>query len=177
MNIVCLNGKVASDVINGQSQTGNPYSAFQIAVDKQTANGRESEYLDCIAFKQPAEFIKNYFKKGDPINIQGSIRVNDWTDPNGIKHKKWEIFVKEVSFPASKQFNGQGKQRQYNQAPQPNQQPAVSQPQPAYQQPQPAPSQPRPVFQHTQVQQVAPQQGAVGNNGGGQYPVNDDIWQ
>jgi single-strand DNA-binding protein len=109
LNLVCINGRMAGDPESGQSQQGVAYATIPVAVERGQGENKQVTYLDCVAFRQQADFVSKYFNKGDAINLVGSISVRDWQDRNGIKHRKFEIVVNEVSFPASGRRQKQGK--------------------------------------------------------------------
>jgi len=99
MNQVWLNGRLASDPEGGESNGGVTYAKFAVALERGSGDNKEVMYLDCVAFRQTADFVKKYFAKGNGINVVGSISVRDWTDQSGVKHRRTcEILVKQVSF-------------------------------------------------------------------------------
>lgn len=111
MNQVWLNGRLASDPEGGESGNGVAYAKFAVALEKGSGDNKEVSYLDCVCFRQQADFVRQYFTKGAGINVIGSISVRDWTDSNGVKHRKYEILVSQVSFPVtgrSRSGGGQG---------------------------------------------------------------------
>lgn len=106
MNQVWLNGRIAGDPEGGESAQGVAYAVFPIAVERGSGENKQTTFLDCVAFRQQADFIQQYFKKGDSINVTGSISVRDWTDSNGIKHRKYEIMVSQIAFPVAGKGRG-----------------------------------------------------------------------
>jgi len=112
MNQVWLNGRLASDPESGESGSGVNYAKFAVAIERGSGESRETTFLDCVVFRQTAEFVSKYFGKGDAINVVGSISVRDWEDSNGIKRRKYEILVSQVSFPASGKSRGTSNSRQ-----------------------------------------------------------------
>lgn len=108
MNQVILNGRLASDPEGGESNGGVTYAKFAVALEKGSGDNKETTYLDCVAFRQTADFVRKYFTKGSGINVIGSISVRDWTDANGVKHRKYEILVNNVGFPVTGRSRGGG---------------------------------------------------------------------
>lgn len=108
MNLVCLNGRLAADPEGAESGQGVTYATFPVAIERGSGENKSVIYLDCVTFRQQADFVRKYLHKGDGINIAGSINVRDWTDQSGIKHRKFEIVISQISFPVSgKGRNGQ----------------------------------------------------------------------
>lgn len=77
---------------------------FQVAVDRgRTKDGeRQADFIDCVAWRQSAEFIARYFHKGSLIALEGSIQTQTYTDKNGAKRKQVEVLANRVSFCGSK---------------------------------------------------------------------------
>lgn len=103
MNKVQLVGRLTKDPevsVVGQNQT--PFARFTVAVDRRfkDANGqRQTDFINCIAWKQTAQFVSNYFKKGQRIGICGSIQTRTYDDPqSGSKKYVTEILAEEVEF-------------------------------------------------------------------------------
>ena len=112
MNQTWLNGRLASDPEGGESNGGVAYAKFTVALEKGSGDNKETTFIDCVAFRQTADFVRKHFTKGAGINATGSISVRDWTDGNGIKHRKYEILVSQVGFPVtgrSRNGGGQGR--------------------------------------------------------------------
>lgn len=101
MNTVILMGRLVKDP-ELKTTTGNvSVCAFTIAVDRKfkNANGeRETDFLQCVAWRQEAEFITKYFHKGNRIMISGNIQSRNYTDKDGNKKSIVEIVVGSVEF-------------------------------------------------------------------------------
>jgi single-strand DNA-binding protein len=76
-------------------------TAFSIAVNRKGAE-RKTDFIDCVAWRQTAEFICKYFGKGSSICIVGSLQKREWTDKNGQKRYATEVIAEEASFVDSK---------------------------------------------------------------------------
>lgn len=113
MNIVCLNGRLADDPKGGESAQGVAYATFSIVLDKPMSKGeREPMYVPCCVFRQTADFVQKHFKKGDGINVSGSLNVRDWIDQSGVRRRNTEVVVNQVSFPVSGKRNfGSGREK------------------------------------------------------------------
>ena len=106
MNFVLLMGRFVADpelkkttrdepdydkLMNGKS-----VCAFTLAVDK--GKDRGADFIDTVAWEKTAEFICKYFKKGDPIIIDGAINTRTYEDKDGKKRKVTEVTAKNVEF-------------------------------------------------------------------------------
>lgn len=79
-------------------------TSFTVAVNGHASEGREAPtyWIDCVAWRQTADFICNYFEKGQQIAVVGHLQTRTYTDKNGNDRKITEIVVDEVSFCGSK---------------------------------------------------------------------------
>lgn len=101
MNQVWLNGRLASDPEGGESGQGVSYATFPIAIEKGFGENKQTLFLDCVTFRESANFVRQHLHKGDSVNVTGSINVRDWTDQAGVKHRKFEIVAVQIGFPVS----------------------------------------------------------------------------
>ena len=82
---------------------------FQIACDRSYQSAgqeRQADFIDCVAWRQRAEFISRYFHKGSMIAIEGTIQTQNFTDKNGNNRKSVEVVANNVSFCGSKADSG-----------------------------------------------------------------------
>ena len=85
MNKVILMGRLTADPELKQSQNGTSVCRFTIAVNRRFKNaqgGYDADFLNCTAWKQTAEFICRYFKKGQMIAVEGALRTSSYQDRN-----------------------------------------------------------------------------------------------
>ena len=104
MNVVALTGRLTSTPELRKTPSGVSVTRFTIAVDRNyTPKGEEKkvDFLDCLAWRNNAEFICNYFEKGQMIAVNGEINTGSY-EKDGIKRKTWEIVVDNASFCGSK---------------------------------------------------------------------------
>ena len=107
INRVVLVGRITRDPETQQTNTGIPYVRFTVAVNRpfKDQNGeRQADFINCIAWRQQAEFMTNFVKKGNQLAIEGRIQVNSYKDANGNNRQAFDILVESVSSlePASK---------------------------------------------------------------------------
>lgn len=109
MNKVILLGRLVADPETRYTQSNIAMTRFKIAVNRQVAKGEEkqADFFQITAWRQTAEFVGKYFCKGQQILLEGSIRNNNYTDKNGIKHYTNDIHATSVFFADSKQNSRQ----------------------------------------------------------------------
>lgn len=73
---------------------------FQVACDRnyQKGNERQADFIDCVAWRNTADFVSRHFRKGSMIAVEGSIQTSNYTDKDGNKRKTTEVLVENVSF-------------------------------------------------------------------------------
>ena len=106
MNVVCLMGRLTADPEVRQTPNGISVCSFSIAVDRFANGERKADFINCVAWRQQAEFVSRYFKKGNPILVCGQLQNRTWTDNQGQKRYATEIQADEVSFVASAAQSG-----------------------------------------------------------------------
>ena len=82
---------------------------FQVAVDRnfqRAGEERKADFIDVTAWRQTAEFVSKYFRKGSMIAVEGSIQTDNFTDKDGNKRKSVQVVASNVSFCGSKAESG-----------------------------------------------------------------------
>ncbi len=107
LNKVILGGRLTSDPELRQTTSGIPVCSFTVAVNRRRSGEGEQQvdYISCQAWRQTAEFLSRYFRKGSSVCIVGSIQTRSWTDQNNQKHYSTEVVADEISFVDSKGEN------------------------------------------------------------------------
>ncbi len=105
INTVALMGRLTYEPELKVTPSGLSVINLQIACDrKYQSNGEKlTDFIDCQAWKQTAEFISRYYHKGDMIALEGTIQTSNFTDKDGNKRKTVTVVVNNVSFCGSKQ--------------------------------------------------------------------------
>lgn len=101
MNKVLLVGRITKDVEIRMTSNQTPYCNFTLAVERRfkDANGqRQVDFINCVAWKQTATFIQQYFKKGSRIGIEGNIQTRSYEDKDQVKHFITEVIVDAAEF-------------------------------------------------------------------------------
>ena len=104
-NKVILIGNLTADPELKQTTSGTSVCSFTIAVNRRFAKADQGQqnvdFINIVTWRQSAEFVCRYFKKGNPILICGQIQTRTWTDNQGQKRYATEVVADEVSFVAS----------------------------------------------------------------------------
>lgn len=104
INKVILGGRLTADIELKQTQSGIAVCSFSLAVNRKVAKDAEqkTDFIECTAWRQTAEFLSRYFKKGSSLCIVGSLQKREWTDQSGNKRYATEVLVDEALFVDSK---------------------------------------------------------------------------
>lgn len=105
LNKVVLAGRMVESPELRTTQTGLPITQFRLAVNKRGAkDGQQpqADFITVVAWRQTAEFITRYFKKGNAICVVGSIQTRAYTDQNNQKRTATEVVADEAYFVESK---------------------------------------------------------------------------
>ena len=101
MNKVIVIGRCTKEIELKQLSSGSSVVEFSVAVKRpfKSANGEyESDFFDCVAFKNTAELISKYVKRGDMIGIEGRLQTRNYTNREGKKVYVTETIVENVEF-------------------------------------------------------------------------------
>ena len=101
-NKVILIGNITKDVELKQTPNGVSVCSFDIAVNRKL-NKDEVDFISIVAWRQQAEFVSKYFKKGQAILLCGQIQTRSYTDKQGNKRTAVEVVADEVSFVGNKE--------------------------------------------------------------------------
>lgn len=105
MNKAIIVGNLTRDPEQRTTQSGIAVTSFTVAVRRRfkDADGNyPADFINCVAWRQTAEFVAKYFTKGMKIGIVGTIQTRTYDDANGIKRYVTEINVDEAEFVESK---------------------------------------------------------------------------
>lgn len=105
VNCAVIMGRLVADPELRTTGSGVSVTSFSVAVDRRYANQneeRQADFIDVTAWRQTAEFVCKYFRKGSMIAVQGSIQTRMYEDKDGNKRKAVEILADNVSFCGSK---------------------------------------------------------------------------
>ena len=101
MNKVLLTGNVVRDPEHRATKDGTSVCNFTIAINrkyKDSTGTYPSDYINCVAWKNTADFVYKYFQKGSPIEVEGNLQTRNFEDSKGIKRYVTEVYVEQVGF-------------------------------------------------------------------------------
>lgn len=106
MNRVCIMGRLTKAPELRRTQSGTGVVSFTLAVDddfkdKQTGE-KKAYFIDCVAWRNTAEFVCQYFDKGRMMVLDGHLQTREWQDKDGNKRKSVEVVADSVYFGDSK---------------------------------------------------------------------------
>lgn len=126
INSAVIMGRLTYEPELRATPSGISVVRFQVAVDRnyqKAGEERKTDFIDCTAWRQTAEFVCKYFHKGSMIAVEGSLQTDNYTDQNGEKRKSVQLVASQVSFCGSKAESGTTGA---------NSNPAFAQPAPSY---------------------------------------------
>ncbi len=106
INKVIIMGRLTADPELRQTPSGISSCNFSVAVDRpyksKETGERQADFIRVTAWRATAEFVSRYFSKGKMIIVEGSLRNNDYTDANGVRHYSMNVQADNVTFGESK---------------------------------------------------------------------------
>lgn len=107
LNCITIMGRLTRDPELRRTGSGIAVASFTVAVDRDFAQDgkKETDFIDCVAWRQTGEFVSKYFKKGSMIVVKGRLQIRSWTDKEGNKRKSAEIVADNCYFGDSKNTN------------------------------------------------------------------------
>lgn len=109
MNFVTLAGRLVKDPELKRTSNGNAIANFTLAISESKEN---TDFIDCRAFKQNAENLANYKKKGDLIGISGKIKKDVWKDQTGTTQSRTYVIANYIEYLANAKANEGNQQSQ-----------------------------------------------------------------
>ena len=102
LNRIDIMGRLTRDPELRHTQSQTPVASFTLAVDRDFGNRdggeRQTDFIDCVAWRQTAEFVSKYFTKGSMAVVSGRLQIRDWTDRDGGKRRSAEVVVDNIYF-------------------------------------------------------------------------------
>ena len=105
LNLIVIMGRLTRDPELRTTASGIAVANFSVAVDRDFPSqdgSRETDFIDCVAWKNTAEFVGKYFSKGKQIAVKGRLQIRSWTDKDGNKRRTAEIVADNVYFAGAK---------------------------------------------------------------------------
>ena len=112
LNHITIMGRLTRDPELRRTGSGVAVASFTLAVDRdfgKNDNGeRETDFIDCVAWRQTGEFVSKYFTKGRMAVVSGRLQIRSWTDKEGNKRRTAEVVADNVYFGDSKRDGDSG---------------------------------------------------------------------
>lgn len=103
-------GRLTRDPELRYTQSQTPVASFTLAVDRdfgsRDGGEKQTDFIDCVAWRQTAEFVSKYFTKGSMAVVSGRLQIRDWTDRDGGKRRSAEVVVDNMYFGESRRRDG-----------------------------------------------------------------------
>lgn len=111
LNHISIMGRLTRDPELRRTNSGTACANFTLAVDrdfgKNDAGEKETDFIDCVAWRNTAEFVDKYFSKGRMAIVAGRLQIRSWTDKDGNKRRTAEVVAESVYFGDSKTQDNQ----------------------------------------------------------------------
>ena len=111
LNHITIMGRLTRDPELRRTGSGVAVASFTVAVDRdfggRDGGEKETDFIDCVAWRQTGEFVSKYFTKGSMIVVSGRLQIRGWTDKDGNKRRTSEVVADNVYFGESKR-NSEG---------------------------------------------------------------------
>ena len=112
LNHITIMGRLTRDPELRRTGTGIAVASFTVAVDRdfggRDGGEKETDFIDCVAWRQTGEFVSKYFTKGRMIVVSGRLQIRSWTDKDGNKRRTAEVVADNCYFGDSKRDGDSG---------------------------------------------------------------------
>ena len=112
LNHITIMGRLTRDPELRRTGSGIAVASFSVAVDRdfgKNENGeKETDFIDCVAWRNTAEFVSRYASKGRMVVVSGRLQIRGWTDKDGNKRRTAEVVADNVYFADSKRESDGG---------------------------------------------------------------------
>ena len=109
LNHIIIMGRLTRDPELRRTGSGIAVASFTVAVDRdfggRAGGEKETDFIDCVAWRQTGEFVSKYFTKGSMIVVSGRLQIRNWNDKEGNKRRSAEVVADNVYFGESKRSN------------------------------------------------------------------------
>ena len=100
LNHITIMGRLTRDPELRRTGGGTAVTSFTVAVDRDFSpkDEKETDFIDCVAWRQTGEFVSKYFTKGRMAVVSGRLQIRAWTDKDGNKRRSAEVVADNVYF-------------------------------------------------------------------------------
>ena len=114
LNHITIMGRLTRDPELRYTQSQTPVASFTLAVDRdfggRDGGEKQTDFIDCVAWRQTAEFVSKYFQKGSMAVVSGRLQIDNYTDNDGNKRKSAKVVADNIYFGDSKKDGAAGSQ-------------------------------------------------------------------
>ncbi len=115
LNHITIMGRLTRDPELRYTQSQIPVASFTLAVDRdfgsRDGGDRQTDFIDCVAWRQTAEFVSKYFTKGRMAVVSGRLQSRKWETKEGDKRTSWEVVADNIYFGDSRRDSDSGESR------------------------------------------------------------------
>ena len=113
LNHIVIMGRLTRDPELRYTQAQVPVASFTVAVDRdfggRDGGEKQTDFIDCSAWRQTGEFVSKYFRKGSMIVVSGRLQSRKWQDRDGNNRTNWEVSADNVYFGESRRRDDDGR--------------------------------------------------------------------
>ncbi len=117
LNNITIMGRLTRDPELRRTSSGIAVTSFTLAVDRdysgKDGGEKETDFIDCVAWRTTGEFVSKYFSKGRMAVVIGRLQIRPWTDKDGNKRRSAEVIADSVYFGDSKRDGDSGSATSY----------------------------------------------------------------
>lgn len=110
LNHITIMGRLVRDPELRRTGSGIAVTSFTVAVDRDFSSKeggeKETDFIDCVAWRNTGEFVSKYFTRGRMIVVSGRLQIRNWTDKEGNKRRSAEVVADSCYFGDSKKDGG-----------------------------------------------------------------------
>ena len=118
LNCITIMGRMVRDPELRRTGSGTAVASFTVAVDRdfsgKDGGQKETDFIDCVAWRQIGEFVSKYFRKGSMVVVKGRLQIRNWTDKDGNKRRTAEVVADNCYFGSSKQDSNSGSNNSFS---------------------------------------------------------------
>ena len=114
LNHITIMGRLTRDPEMRTTQSGVAVASFTLAVDRdfggRDGGEKQTDFIDCTAWRHTAEFVSKYFSKGRMAVVSGRLQIDNYTDNDGNKRRSAKVIADNIYFGDSKKDGAAGGQ-------------------------------------------------------------------
>ena len=111
LNRITIMGRLTGDPVLRYTQSQTPVASFSLAVERDFKNNetdeREVDFINCVSWRNAADFVTKYFKKGSMAVVSGRLQIRNWKDKDGNNRQSAEVVTDNIYFGEGKKQDGE----------------------------------------------------------------------